>query len=146
MTAIQPGIESLSSHVLQLMRKGVTAIQNVQLLKLCREYGIEVVWNLLYGFPGETPQDYEETARVIEAIYHLPLPDVVAKICLDRFSPNFDQAEEFGFTDVRPYPLYHQIYFLPAESVTNLAYFFEYEYSDMNGKLSAILFRHPKAH
>lgn len=129
-TAIQPGIESLSSHVLQLMRKGVTAIQNVQLLKLCREYGIEVVWNLLYGFPGETPQDYEETARVIEAIYHLPLPDVVAEIRLDRFSPNFDQAEEFGFTDVRPYSLYHQIYFLPAESVTNLAYFFEYEYSD----------------
>ncbi len=54
--AVQPGIESLSSHVLKLMKKGVTGIQNIQLLKWCREYGIEVAWNLLYGFPGETAE------------------------------------------------------------------------------------------
>src|SRR5208282_1767562 len=65
--AVQPGIESLSSHVLRLMRKGVTAIQNVQLLRLCREFGIEIAWNLLYGFPGETPEDYVETAQIIAA-------------------------------------------------------------------------------
>ncbi len=128
--AIQPGIESLNSHVLQLMRKGVTAIQNVQLLKFGREYGVELAWNLLYGFPGETPRDYEETARVIEAIYHLKPPGVTARIRLDRFSPNYDQAEEFGLVKVRPFPIYSHIYFLPDESVADLAYFFDYEHSD----------------
>jgi hypothetical protein len=51
---IQPGIESLSDHVLKLMRKGTTAFRNIELMKWCREYGVKPYWNLLYGFPGET--------------------------------------------------------------------------------------------
>jgi ribosomal peptide maturation radical SAM protein 1 len=128
--AIQPGIESLSSHVLRLMRKGVTAIQNVALLRFCREYGIELAWNLLYGFPGETQEDYRNTARVIEAIYHLRPPGVAAQIRLDRFSPNFNQAEAFGLTEVRPFPIYSHIYPIPDECIANLAYFFDYKYDD----------------
>jgi len=128
--AIQPGIESLNSHVLQLMRKGVTAIQNVQLLRLCREYGIELAWNLLYGFPGETPQDYEDTAKTIEAIYHLRPPGAVASIRLDRFSPNYDQAGDFGLVNVRPFPIYSHIYPLPEDSMERLVYFFQFEYAD----------------
>jgi ribosomal peptide maturation radical SAM protein 1 len=128
--AIQPGIESLSSNVLRLMRKGVTAIQNVALLRFCREYGVELAWNLLYGFPGETADDYQDTARVIEAIYHLRPPGVVARIRLDRFSPNFNQAAEFGLSGVRPFPLYRHIYPLPEEGIANLAYFFDYSYCD----------------
>lgn len=128
--AIQPGIESLSSHVLKLMRKGVTAIQNVALLRFCREYGVELAWNLLYGFPGETAQDYESTARVIEAIYHLRPPGAVARIRLDRFSPNFNEAAGFGLRDIRPFPIYHHLYPVAAESMAKLAYFFDYTYAD----------------
>ncbi len=51
-THIQPGLESLSSSVLRLMRKGVTAAQNINLLRWAQYYGIEVSWNLLWGFPG----------------------------------------------------------------------------------------------
>ena len=51
---VQPGIESLNDHVLELMRKGTTGLRNVELLKWCREYGVTPLWNLLYGFPGET--------------------------------------------------------------------------------------------
>jgi ribosomal peptide maturation radical SAM protein 1 len=128
--AVQPGIESLSSHVLRLMRKGVTAIQNVQLLRFCREYGIEIAWNLLYGFPGETAEDYEATARVIASIKHLKPPGMAAPIRLDRFSPNYDQAEQVGLTDVRPFSMYQSVYPFSEESVANLAYFFEYRYAD----------------
>jgi ribosomal peptide maturation radical SAM protein 1 len=39
---IQPGLESLSSPILKSMRKGVTAFQNVRLLKWCAEYGVQV--------------------------------------------------------------------------------------------------------
>ena len=53
-THIQPGIESLSSNVLRLMRKGVRAVQNVNLLRWSQYYGIRVSWNLIWGFPGET--------------------------------------------------------------------------------------------
>ena len=49
--AIQPGIESLSTPILKLMNKGVTALHNIRLLKWAREYGVRVVWNLIYGFP-----------------------------------------------------------------------------------------------
>lgn len=128
--ALQPGVESLSTPVLRLMRKGVSALQNVQLLKLSREYGIEVAWNLLYGFPGETPEHYAETAATIEALYHLKPPGMASAIRLDRFSPNFDQAAAFGLTDVRPFALYQHLYPLPPERVANLAYFFEYRHGD----------------
>ena len=56
---VQPGIESFSDRVLKIMRKGVTAFRNVELLKWCKEYGVKPYWNLLYGFPGETVEDYE---------------------------------------------------------------------------------------
>ncbi len=50
---IQPGIESFSDTVLKLMRKGVTGLQNIQLLKWCKEFGVVPSWNFLWGFPGE---------------------------------------------------------------------------------------------
>lgn len=50
---LQPGIESMSSAILQLMRKGCTMLQNVRLLKWCLYYNIRVGWNLLTGFPGK---------------------------------------------------------------------------------------------
>jgi ribosomal peptide maturation radical SAM protein 1 len=128
--AIQPGIESLNTHILRLMRKGVSAIQNVQLLKWCKEYGIIAAWNLLYGFPGETPDDYEEIGRVIEAIYHLTPPGVASVIRLDRFSPYFDHADRFGIENIRPFSMYSFVYPVPQSSLSNIAYFFEYEYAD----------------
>src|SRR6185312_2059532 len=129
-TGIQPGIESLNSHVLKIMRKGTTGIQNVQLLRLCREYGVQLAWNLLYGFPGETAEDYEATSKVIEAVGHLKAPGAVARIRLDRFSPNFDSAEDFGLVSVRPFAIYAHIYPFSKESIANIAYFFHYDYRD----------------
>jgi ribosomal peptide maturation radical SAM protein 1 len=128
--AVQPGIESLNSHVLGLMRKGVTAIQNVQLLRLCREYGIEIAWNLLYGFPRENPEDYVKTGEIIDAISHLKPPGVLAPIRLDRFSPNYDDAADFGIAEIRPFSMYAAVYPFAPEVVAGLAYFFEYRYAD----------------
>lgn len=128
--AVQPGVESLSSAVLKLMKKGVTAIQNIQLLKSCREHKVEAAWNLLYGFPGETQQHYDELAATIPALYHLRPPGAVSPIRLDRFSPNFNNAEEFGLVEIKPFALYAFLYPIPIEAVANLAYFFEYRHRD----------------
>lgn len=127
-TSIQPGVESLSSHVLRLMRKGVSAIQNVQLLKWCREYGVMPAWNLLYGFPGETEEDYAEIAEYMEALYHLQPPYALGAVRMDRFSPYFNDAASFGMVNVRPFSIYSLIYPLDVEELRSLVYFFEYDY------------------
>ena len=59
-----PGIESLSTPILRLMDKGVTALQNIRLLKLCSEFGIQPLWNIMYGFPGEPPDEYEQRRKL----------------------------------------------------------------------------------
>ncbi len=123
---VQPGIESLSDHVLSLMKKGVTTIQNLQLLKWCMEHGVRVDWNLLWGFPGELPADYDAMVRLLPWVSHLEPPGRGSRIRLDRHSPNFRQAKELGWRRVRPYPSYGLVYDdLSAESIGKLAYFFE---------------------
>jgi ribosomal peptide maturation radical SAM protein 1 len=123
----QVGIESLNTHVLSLMRKGVSALQNIQTLKWCKQYGIHASWNLLYGFPGETPDDYAQTAAIMEALGHLPPPGALARVTLDRFSPYHDHPERYGMTRVRPLAVFSLIYALPVEQVTRLVSFFDYE-------------------
>ncbi len=127
---LQPGIESFSTHVLRLMRKGTSAIQNVQLLKWCKGFGITCHWNLLYGFPGEKPADYDEMVALMESLHHLDPPSSCGLIRLDRFSPHFMTPEQSGFCDVRPDRAYGYLYDLPGEEVRNIAYYFEYDYLD----------------
>jgi ribosomal peptide maturation radical SAM protein 1 len=130
-TQIQPGVESLSDPVLKLMRKGVSGIQNVQLLKWCKELGIQPHWNLIWGFPGEDPAEYERLAALVPALTHLPAPVGYSDLRLDRFSPNFFDAERLGFTDVRPLPAYRHVYpGVPDEALANLAYFFGFSYKE----------------
>lgn len=127
---IQPGVESLSTPILQLMRKGITGIQNVQLLKWCKELGIRPSWNLIWGFPGESPAHYAEMARLLPLLVHLPPPTAASPLRLDRFSPLFEQAPASGVTDVKPVPAYEHIYSeLPPESIHRLAYYFGYSYA-----------------
>jgi ribosomal peptide maturation radical SAM protein 1 len=125
---VQPGIESLSDDVLRRMRKGVTGLQNLQFLKWCKEFGIHTGWNILWGFPGEPPAEYQRMAQLVPFLIHLCPPQSCAQIRLDRFSPNFTQADALGFTHVEPYPSYQYVYPLPAEVRRNLAYFFTYDY------------------
>jgi ribosomal peptide maturation radical SAM protein 1 len=129
-TEVQPGIESLSDSVLKLMRKGTTGLQNIQLLKWCEELGVRPIWNFLWGFPGESPEEYARMARMVPLLTHLPPPDEGMRICLYRFSPNFDQGEAMGFARIAPCRAYRWVYPFPAEVVFNLAYYFDYDYRD----------------
>lgn len=130
-TIIQPGIESFSNNVLSIMRKGVDKLQNIQLLKWCAEYGITPQWNIIWGFPGETPEDYQEMADLIPNLTHLRPPVGRGAIRLDRFSPNFDYAEQLGFANVRPYPSAFYIYApLPEGAIHNLSYHFTFDYAE----------------
>jgi ribosomal peptide maturation radical SAM protein 1 len=126
---IQPGIENLSDSVLRLMRKGVTALQNIQLLKWCAELGVRPAWNVLWGFPGEDPAEYARMAEVVPLLSHLPAPTGASDIRMDRFSPNFFDAERLGFADVRPLAPYRYLYpGLTEEALANIAYYFSFRY------------------
>ncbi|MBM9593435.1 RiPP maturation radical SAM C-methyltransferase [Roseitranquillus sediminis] len=98
--SIQPGIESLSTPVLKLMRKGIRAIQNVNTMKWCHYFRVQCSWNLLYGFPGETTEHYAEQLLTLKSISHLPPPAGGGRIWLERFSPYFTGQAE-GFHSVR---------------------------------------------
>jgi ribosomal peptide maturation radical SAM protein 1 len=129
-TKLQPGVESLIDDVLKLMRKGVSALHNLQLLKWCKELGVEPHWNVLWGFPGEPPAEYERLAGVIPLLRHLTPPRGFGPIRLDRFSPNFFDADRLGFKDVRPLAPYGHVYPFPEEVLRNLAYYFSYDYRE----------------
>jgi ribosomal peptide maturation radical SAM protein 1 len=127
---IQPGIESLSDAVLKLMQKGVTALQNIQLLKWSKELGVAPHWNMIWGFPGEPPEEYARMAALVPLLTHLPPPRAFGSIRLDRFSPNFFDAERRGFTDVTPLAPYRHVYDVPEGALHNLAYFFAFGYRE----------------
>jgi ribosomal peptide maturation radical SAM protein 1 len=127
---IQPGIESLHDGVLDIMKKGVSAIQNIQLLKWSLELGIEPLWNLIWGFPGEKPEWYSEMAALIPQLWHLAPPGTASEIRLDRFSPLFNDVR-FGALNKKPYPAYDFVYAeLTSRERFRLAYYFTFEYGD----------------
>jgi ribosomal peptide maturation radical SAM protein 1 len=122
---LQPGLESLSSHVLRLMRKGVRAAQNVNLLRWAQYYGIRVEWNLLWGFPGEDPRDYEEQAVAMPHLAHLRPPSGAGRIWVERFSPLYTDREAFPPRARTPERSYRYVY-PEAVDLDRVAYFFEY--------------------
>ena len=127
---IQPGIESFSTRVLQLIRKGTTALQNVELLKWCKHFGVKCNWNLMYGLPGEEADEYEEMVSLIAGLHHLEPPQGCGPVRVDRFSPFFVNPEKFGLTNVRCDRSYAYVYDLPDSDLANLAYYFEHDYAD----------------
>jgi ribosomal peptide maturation radical SAM protein 1 len=126
---IQPGIESLSTKVLGLMRKGSSKLLNIRLLKWARYYGISVMWNLLTGFPGESDEDYREQVELLPLLYHLEPPGGSARIWLERFSPYFTDSS-FPISNVRPRGGYRHIYPDTLDH-TKIAYFFDYDVDDI---------------
>jgi ribosomal peptide maturation radical SAM protein 1 len=124
-TRLQPGIESLSSHVLDLMRKGIRAAQNVNLLRWARYYDIDVAWNLLWGFPGETEPDYAGQTAALPHLLHLQPPTSAGRIWLERFSPLFGEPGIARFGGVTPERSYRYIY-PPGIDLGKVAYFFDY--------------------
>lgn len=123
---IQPGIESLSSRVLGLMRKGTRMSTNVNLLRWACHYGIHVSWNLLWGFPGETVEDYAAQADVMRSLVHLQPPGGGGRIWMERFSPIFEDREGFPAGRVEPDLSYRYVY-PDRVDLRQVAYFFEYE-------------------
>ena len=48
------------------------------------------------GFPGETDEDYRQQIKLIKLLLHLPLPECVGNLWLERFSLYFMLPDEYG--------------------------------------------------
>lgn len=121
-TRLQPGIESLDTSVLRLMKKGTTALHNLRLLKWAAEAGITLQWNLICGFPGEDPAAYGRMYELARLIPHLPAPKACSRITIERFSPLFNDPAGFGIR-ITPAKAYRYVYGLDSTAIAHLAYF-----------------------
>ncbi len=121
--SIQPGIESLATTTLKLMKKGTTAFRNIGLMKDCAVYQIDPAWNLLIGFPGEGEDVYRKYIDDLPLLVHLPPPSGVYPVRFDRYSPYFMKSKEYGL-NLRPLDYYSLIYPFPQDALDNLAYYF----------------------
>jgi len=121
--SIQPGIESLATSTLKLMKKGTNAFQNLQLLKWCSMYDVSPEWNLLIGFPGEGDDVYKKYVRDLPLLTHLPPPSGVYPVRFDRYSPYFNKALEYKL-DLTPLDYYKFAYPFDENTLSKLVYYF----------------------
>ncbi len=125
-TTLQPGIESLNTHLLGLLKKGVTTIRNLALLKWCRERGINALWNLLCAIPGENSEDYDQQLLLFDKIPHFQPPYAVNPVRIDRFSPYFKNYSDFGWERIEPFPEYRKLHpHFTLEALNDVAYHFK---------------------
>ncbi|MES4887045.1 RiPP maturation radical SAM C-methyltransferase [Streptomyces sp. NPDC096012] len=131
---VQPGIESLSSHVLRLMDKGVSAAHNVRMLRDGQDLGLNVTWSILYGFPGETEGDYRRLLAKMPTLEHLEPPSGAWRIALERFSPYFEDPTQ-GFMFRRPSEIYDFIYQVPRDQLYDMVFFFDTSIQGISGPI-----------
>jgi ribosomal peptide maturation radical SAM protein 1 len=124
---MQPGIESLSDATLREMDKGVSPMQNLVCLKWSRYYNVHISWNILLGFPKETPEDYRKQIALIPSIMHFPPPESVGQFWLERFSPYFTKPDRYGIRITGPGVAYSYVYDPSRIDLGKVAYDFEYE-------------------
>lgn len=130
----QPGIESLSTALLSLMRKGTTALQNIHYLKLCRTFFIFPMWNFLVGIPGERTEDYEEQAALIPKIVHLNPPySGIRLMQLHRFSPYFDRKSA-SLSGIKPRAWYEGLFPKQTIDIHEVAYYFDADWQGVIGR------------
>lgn len=121
--SVQPGIESLATSTLKLMRKGTSAFINITLLKNCITYSIFPYWNLLIGFPKECEDVYQKYYLDLPLLVHLPPPSGTFPVRFDRYSPYFVKAQEYEL-DLHPLQYYRLAYPFGEMALNNMAYYF----------------------
>ena len=121
---IQPGIESLSTKCLKLMNKGISASQNISLLRYARSVGLALNWNFLYGIPHDKIDDYKIMLETVPLLHHFHPPASLSPISIIRFSPYFEKPNKYEISDIHPIDSYKSI--LPKNgNVMNISYFFK---------------------
>jgi ribosomal peptide maturation radical SAM protein 1 len=124
--SVLPGVESFSTHLLNLMHKGIEGIQNLQFLKSCAALGIDCRYFLLYGFAGETAGDYDQQIKLIPRIQHFQPPTEIMRARAHRASPMFRNPSRYSVSDLRPYECYQFLFPTPQFDLRRVGYYLEH--------------------
>jgi hypothetical protein len=108
------------------MDKGIQGWQNVQLLKWSAELGLRLSWSLLWGFPGEKDDWYQDMAGWLPALEHLQPPATTPRVRFDRYSVYHEQAQRLGLI-LFPIGAMSLVYPVPDADLHGLSYFFATE-------------------
>jgi len=102
------GIESGSKNVLKHMKKMYNPEIALRVIKDAHSAGIKVTCNFMFGFPGETEEDFNETLKFLECI--APYVERVypsrTYCAIEEFSYLHKHPEEFGIKT----PFSHHLY------------------------------------
>ncbi len=107
---VQPGIESFNSNVLRKMKKGVTGIQNVFTLMLGKRHTVRILYNILFGFPGDVEDDYVDLLKILPRLMHLDPPMTYIEVKITRWAPLHLQPEAFGIGPPEPENVYQMLF------------------------------------
>ncbi|HZU33855.1 MAG TPA: RiPP maturation radical SAM C-methyltransferase, partial [Candidatus Angelobacter sp.] len=125
--SVQPGVESLSTNILKIMRKLSTGMRNVELIKWCTYYGINNLYNILCRFPGETVEDYALQSEVVAKIPHFQPPYAIVKARADRGSPMFTESASQSISELVPAACYNYILPKGKFNLSRISYYFEHK-------------------
>ena len=122
--SIQPGIENLHDDILTLMHKGNTGLDHIALLRYGKKLHMNMIWNLLYKFPGEPAAAYEELEKLLPLVFHLQPANAFAPVQYHRSSVYCNNPEKYGLVLE---PGYSYAYSMPDDDdyVRGLAYMFD---------------------
>ncbi|MBT89502.1 MAG: hypothetical protein CMN79_03310 [Spirochaetales bacterium] len=144
---IMPGVESGSSEIIKLLRKGIDLSHVERVCKIADRLGIQVRPSFMLGNPGETRETLQQTfdfalslpVNHIGITYFTPLPgtpvwdDVDKHGDFDKGDPNSIQttskpsfiAKDLNYEDLhlKMNKLYSQFYLRPSLILRNLKYF-----------------------
>ncbi len=98
--AVSGGLEVASDRMLELMKKGVSVEQVVQVAKAFREADIMVHTYLMYGFPGQTEQELTDALERVRQMFKSGLiqSGYWHQFALTAHSPAGTAPEQYGIT------------------------------------------------
>ena len=118
MREVQVGIEALSTRLLKKIRKGTSAIQNLEIMKNCESPRLpNLNSNIILEFPGSDQMDVEETLANLE--FTLPFrPLKGIPFWLGYGSPVWQDPKSYGLRRVHNHPFYAKLF--PPEILRGL--------------------------
>ena len=119
---IQTGIEAFSSNYLKKINKGVKLIDNIAVLKYCKENSIYNNYNLIVNYPNEDHIDFLETIHNIEFIKDYIDPPQISQFVVGYDSPIYKNPQQFNIEKLE-YKIIDTIMY-PPEVLKNDFFFF----------------------
>lgn len=124
----QFGIESLSTSLLNKMKKGVTAIQNIQALKYARTLDIAAIYNMITYFPSETKKEFNEAIKNIKLCWHLLCGFAESPFALEHGSPVYNDFRRHDIKRIQADSRYRCLFPKPYHEKLKF-YFYDFETS-----------------